>query len=239
MGRHNNTYQYWSQRSSINAKAECIVAVGRGELNKPAGCGNIYLTAEQAEWPKTGQLSQMAKKLSPARVQNITFQMFMVPESTVSFTQTPSLRLLKEPMMRPSLNLTWPSDVITVLKLGHPAGLRLAVKLAHGRGSLSAFLPLPISPSDLPGTMLHPGRGRWRWGLCCGLLLLPRGSQEGAQIRAWKKKYVASRHKFGTFKCLNSGLFISGSVLWGFWLGLNIVLCWCWKAPLIYSNSFI
>lgn len=188
MVRHNNTYQYWSQRSSINAKAECIVAVGRGELNKPAGCGNIYLTAEQAEWPKTGQLSQMAKKLSPARVQNITFQMFMVPESTVSFTQTPSLRLLKEPMMRPSLNLTWPSDVITVLKLGHPAGLRLAVKLAHGRGSLSAFLPLPISPSDLPGTMLHPGRGRWRWGLCCGLLLLPRGSQEGAQIRAWKKK---------------------------------------------------
>ena len=47
------------------------MAVGRGELNKPTGHGNIYLTAEQEEWPKTGQLSQMAKKLSPARVKEM------------------------------------------------------------------------------------------------------------------------------------------------------------------------
>ena len=143
MGRHNNTYQYWSQRSSINAKAECILAVGRGALNKPAGCGNIYLTAEQAEWPKTGQLSQMAKKLSPAWVQNITFQTFLRPESTPSFTQIPLLRLLKEPMMRPSLNLTWPSDVIMVLKLDRPSSWAPACSKACTQEGQPVWLPAP------------------------------------------------------------------------------------------------
>lgn len=119
--------------------------LGRGELNKLAGRGNIHLTAEQAEWPKTGQLSQMAKKLSPDRVQNITFQTFLVPDSTPSFTQTPSLRLLKEPVMRPSLNLTWPSDVIMVLKLDRPSSWAPACRRACTPEGQPVCLPAPAS----------------------------------------------------------------------------------------------
>ena len=137
--------------------------LGRGELNKLAGCGNIHLTAEQAEWPKTGQLSQIAKKLSPDWVQNVTFQTFLVPDSTPSFTQTPSLRFLKEPVMRPSLNLTWPSDVIMVLKLDRPSSWAPACRRAcTPEGQPVCLPPLPASPSDLSRTMLHPGRGGWR-----------------------------------------------------------------------------
>lgn len=188
--------------------------MGRGELNKPTGHGNIYLTAEQEEWPKTGQLSQMAKKLSPARVQNITFQTFLIPESTPSFTQTPSLRLLKEPVMRPSLNLTWPSDVIMVLKLDRPSSWALACRKACTWEGQPVCLPAPPNqPFRSFQDNAAPGQGRLEVRPLLWAPSAAKGQSGGGPGQSLKKKKIASRHKFGTFKGLNLEVFISGSVL--------------------------
>lgn len=122
--------------------------------------GNIYLTAEQEEWPKTGQLSQMAKTFCSG--QNITFQTFLIPESTPSFTQTPSLRLLKEPVMKASLNLTWPSDVIMVLRIRQAIQLGSGLQKSLHTGGAAC---LPSRPTQ-SAFQIFPGRctgqGGWR-----------------------------------------------------------------------------
>lgn len=154
-----------------------------------------------------------------------------------SFTQTPSLRLLKEPVMRASLNLTWPSDVIMVLKLDRPSSWALACRKACTREGQPVCLPAPSQSAF----QIFPGRcctqaGGWRWTFAVGSFCCQGAVRWGARSELEKKKNIASRHKFGTLKGLNLEVFISWRCTVRSLIGSKHCAMSVLKAPLIYSN---
>lgn len=188
--------------SRINAKAECILVVGHGNLTSQQAqwyIHNSWAGRMAWDWPAvpTGQAT------FPCSCPEHRFSDISGSKKHPLFHQNIIIKALKETLMRLSLKLARPSNsngpkIRQAFQLGSGSQ-----KLACRRGSLPSILPLQlISLSDLPWTdaaasagqlrrsqetPVPQGQGGQRWGLGCGFLLSQWGKPGNSQGPAEKQ----------------------------------------------------